>query len=187
MKTQSREPRRGGFTLIETAFSVMIIGLSVVAMVQVFGQGSRTNDYQKELSQATFLAQEIREMTAGLPLVDPQTGDATFGPEEVSVSFYDDIDDFRSITFSPPRDSNRNVLSSMAGWSQRVTVHSVFEDNVKLPSHADVIAYYFDGGPAPYPPNGTTSTVRVAVDVFHNGRLITTQSWLVTAGDPVVE
>ena len=104
----------GGFTLIEAAMAVVIIGVGVLAMVDAQGAFIRANLWSSHAATATFLANEVREYTRLLPKHDPvvsitisggSPGPGTlygWGPNagEFDVSDFDDIDDFDGITFS---------------------------------------------------------------------------------------
>ncbi|MCA9287569.1 MAG: prepilin-type N-terminal cleavage/methylation domain-containing protein [Phycisphaerales bacterium] len=97
-----------GFTLIETAMSLVIIGVGVVAVVDAQQAFMRSNTWSSQAASGTFLAGEIREMTRHLDRHDPVTGlflDGPtlvgWGPEigEVTVQDYDDLDDFDGVEF----------------------------------------------------------------------------------------
>lgn len=98
-----------GFTLIETALATVIIGVGVVAIVEAHQAFMRSNTWSSHAATATFLGNEIRELTMGLPKHDPVTGlrmgpDGVegWGPEpgELVVADFDDLDDFDGITFA---------------------------------------------------------------------------------------
>jgi prepilin-type N-terminal cleavage/methylation domain-containing protein len=106
-------PHRRGFTLIETALATIIVGVGVLALVESQQAFIRANAWSTHSATATYLANEIREMTRRMPRHDPVTGlysqtvngAATlrgWGPEagESTVADFDDIDDFDGITFS---------------------------------------------------------------------------------------
>lgn len=104
----------GGFTLIEASMATVIIGVGVLAMVDAQSSFIVSNQWSSHAATATFLANEIREMTRGLPKHDPVVGlflqsDGEggttlmgWGPEpgETTLSDFDDIDDFDGIVFS---------------------------------------------------------------------------------------
>ncbi len=116
--------RRSGsaFTLIETSLALVIIGVGVLALIDAQQSFIRTNGWSSHAATATYLANEIREMTRRLPRHDPTTGLyfvegaggvgelRGWGPEpgEVEVNDYDDLDDFDGLrlTFNgtPGRD-----------------------------------------------------------------------------------
>lgn len=112
----TRIPRRpgrlagaaGGFTLIETAMALVIIGVGVVAMVDAQQAFMKSNTWSSQAASATFLASEIREFTRHLDRHDPVTGLELdggnlvgWGPEigEVTPGDYDDLDDFDGVEF----------------------------------------------------------------------------------------
>lgn len=104
----------GGFTLIEASLATVIIGVGVLAMVDAQSSFIVSNQWSSHAASATFLANEIRELTRPLPKHDPVVGlfvedgdEGTpilhgWGPDagEVTLDDFDDIDDFDGITFS---------------------------------------------------------------------------------------
>lgn len=115
-KPNQSRGRRGdeGFTLIETSMATVIIGVGVLAMVDAQSAFIVSNQWSSHAASATFLANEIRELTRGLPKHDPvnglmliDDGEGTmvisgwgYDGGEVTVDDFDDIDDFDGITFS---------------------------------------------------------------------------------------
>lgn len=117
---QSRGVRRPsrttaqGFTLIETSLATLIVGIGVLAMVDAQSSFIVSNQWSSHAASATFLANEIRELTRNLPKHDPVAGIAMVddgsgnmivngwgvNAGEVVVGDFDDIDDFDGVTFS---------------------------------------------------------------------------------------
>lgn len=182
----NRHPRRlrraGGFTLIEAALTTVIVGTGVLAIVAAQQAYHMKNNWATRTTTAMLLANEMRELTLGLPLHDPITGETTYGPEsdEDSVVAYDDLDDFAgTITsgvgsgtdFSPPVNALRQEIDDLSGWTQRVTVENVLPD-------------YIDASFAQ--PMGSTDVMRVTVDVLYRppgatqDEAITRLTWVVT-------
>ena len=62
--------RRNGFTLLESLFAAMLIGLVIAALVASSGAFTMANAAAVDLSTAEFLTEEIRELTTGLPFAD---------------------------------------------------------------------------------------------------------------------
>ncbi len=171
MKSQTSriKPQKSvrGFTLIEVLIATILVGFSIAALMAANGTLSMANGAGADQSTAEFLAEQIRELTAMLAVVDPTTGIATFGPEplEASVVSYDDVDDFHdfsSIYLGGPISATRTVLTEFSAFSQQVTVENVSLAN--LDQVADV----------PH----SSPFVRVTVRVFKSGRLICTTSWI---------
>jgi prepilin-type N-terminal cleavage/methylation domain-containing protein len=111
--TRRRRRARRGFTLMETALTTVIIGVGVLALIEAQQAFMRSNAWSTQAATATYLANEIREMTRKLPRHDPVTGlyltgtppSTTlngWGPEpgETSASDFDDIDDFDGMVFA---------------------------------------------------------------------------------------
>lgn len=164
-----RRPRRvrRGFTLIEAALATVIVGVGVLAMVSAQQAFHRKNRFSTHASTATWLANEMREMTFTLPRHDPVTGRSYWGPEpgELSIEDFDDLDDFdgaagTGLVFSAelgngPVNARRELIANMPGWAQTITVHNVDPHDIDAPpgSVAD----------------GTTSMMRVEVLVTYQG------------------
>jgi type II secretory pathway pseudopilin PulG len=154
---------RRAFTLVEAMVAMLIIGLTIAALVASTGAFSRTNAAGIDLSTAEFLIEEIRELTASLPVVDPQTSTTTFGIEtgEAGLAQYDDLDDFNNAVFNPPIDINRTALVNFAGFSQQVQVR-----NVAVNALNTVVA------------NHSSNFYRVTVNILMNGTQISTATWI---------
>lgn len=103
-----------GFTLIETSLALVIVGVGVLALIDAQQSFIRTNGWSSHAATATYLANEIREMTRRLPRHDPTTGLyfipgaegaqelRGWGPEtgEVEVNDFDDLDDFDGLSLA---------------------------------------------------------------------------------------
>ena len=136
MRSRKRHHRSGGFTLLEAAFAIMVIGTGVLAILAAQQAFHRQNDWAQRSSNAMLLANELRELTLSLPLNDPITGTDTVGAEEgeTSVADYDDVDDFagplvfgkrHGLIFDPPINALRQQITDLPGWSQRIEVVNV--------------------------------------------------------------
>jgi len=163
MKQSKRHRRSCGLTLIETLVAMVIIGLTIAAIVASTTAFTRAGGAGLDLSTAEFLIEEIREMTATLPVVDPENGTATFGPEsgETTPADYDDLDDFDGAAFSPPLDIHRNSLDDFAVFTQQITVENV--------DPADMTQVR---------PDHSTPFVRVTVQIIRNGQVLSTCRWV---------
>ncbi|MDX2117635.1 MAG: prepilin-type N-terminal cleavage/methylation domain-containing protein [Planctomycetota bacterium] len=109
-----RRARRmgGGFTLLETSMALVIIGVGVLAFVEAQKSFIQNNNWSSRAATATFLANEIREMTKRFSRHDPVTGLSITGTGssavitgwgtesgELSVDDYNDLDDLDGKTF----------------------------------------------------------------------------------------
>lgn len=155
-----------GFSLVEVLIAILLVGLAVASLVAANSAFTKANGAGTDLSTAEFLAEQIRELTALLPVVEPETPESgvdVFGPEpgETLLATYDDLNDFDGKSFSPPINANRTALADLAAYSQQVTVENVDKSNFE-----QVVA---DHG---------SSFVRVTVRVYLNSKEITSASWL---------
>lgn len=152
----------GGFSLIEVLIAIILVGLAVAALVGANSALTDANGAGTDLTTAEFLIGEISELTALLPVIDPENGVSTFGPETgETLADYDDLDDFSGANFSPPINTQRAAINSAAGFSQQITVQNVSASNFE-----QVVS------------NHTSDFVRVTVRIFSNSRLISSESWI---------
>lgn len=115
-----------GFTLMEVALAIVIVGVGALALLELSTVCTNQNRSSAELTTAAMLAQHVQEMIADLPLTDPAVGSTHFGSEPGELlSNYDDVDDFDGLVLTPPRDSTRAIIPGMSRFSQRVTVYPV--------------------------------------------------------------
>lgn len=150
-----------GFSLIEVLIAIILIGLAIASLIAANSSFTEANAAGTNLSTADFLLEQIRELTILLPVIDPNDGTSTFGPEEVSLADYDDLDDFDGANFSPPISADREVLNDFAAFSQQVTV-----ENVNAADFEQVVSDHY------------SFFVRVTVKVFLNSREIISASWI---------
>lgn len=156
-----RAARRRGFTLIETALATIIVGVGIVASMQLFATCSVHNRSSNQMTAAMLLCDNVREAMAGLNFNDPTTGKTTWGAEESGLAGFDDVDDFDGQTFSPPIDSLRAPITTMAQYSQVVSVVPIFIN--KLNSNLNDSALEISKGTY-------TGAVRVRVRVLYRLR-----------------
>lgn len=150
-----------GFTIIEALIAIILVGLAVVSLMAANGSFTKANGAAVDLSTSEFLIEQLRELTAMLAVVDPQTDISTFGPEEAALAGYDDLDDFDGVSFSPPINANRQPLNDFAAFTQQITVQNVSSSNFEqvVPDHS-------------------SNFVRVTVKVFLNSREISSSAWI---------
>jgi prepilin-type N-terminal cleavage/methylation domain-containing protein len=154
--------QNSGFTMVEVLIAILLIGLAIASLMAANQAFTKANNVGTDLSTAEFLIEQIKELTALLPVVDPQTELATFGPEVgETLANYDDLDDFDGRNFSPPINADRNLLNDYATFSQQVTVNNVNASNFE-----QIVG---DHG---------SNFVRVTVSIYQNAQLITSASWL---------
>jgi len=111
--------------------AIILVGIAIASLVAASRTFTRITGTAAEVSTAEFLAEQIRELMVLLPVIDPQTGTGTFGPEpdEATLADYDDLDDFDDAALSPPISADRAVLSDFAAYTQQITVENVNPSN----------------------------------------------------------
>ena len=165
MRRTSKRVGRGGFSLVEVAVTTVIVGVGVTSLLLSVGSGTKVNGGAQELTQAVFLAQEIREWTVKLPFSDPDPADAGNppGPDGTSpLVFVDDLDDLMSVTFSPPRSGTGQPLNALTGWGQRINI--TWRDPDDLSSVVSP---------------GASDIVYVQVEILRRGKVVYTTGWIV--------
>ena len=162
---RSRAPAIRGFTLVEILVAVVIIGIAIAALVGANGAFTQVNGAAVDLSTAEFLIEEIRELTTTLPVIDPESGTDTFGPEadEATVADYDDLDDFDNASFCPPVDVSATALTDFSSFTQQITVENVDPSSLETP-----VADH------------TSDFVRIKVTIVQNNRPVSSASWIRT-------
>lgn len=160
---------RAGFTLIEAMIATVVIGLGVLALIHSLGAGTRVNSVSRDMTQAVFLAQEIRELTLQLPFSDPDEADMGNppGPDGADpATFVDDLDDLMNTTYNPPvmasGSGTMQTISGMTGWSQVVDLEWKDPDRLTLTV-----------------PDGSSDVINVTATIQKDGRDVLSTSWLV--------
>jgi Tfp pilus assembly protein PilV len=150
--------------LIEAALTTIIIGVGVVALVQLLAVGTKNNDTSAQMTTAVNLINNIHEIMAGMPLYDPSYP-TTWNAHLSSVANFAGITEFDGATFSPPLDNTRASMSGYGAWSESITVQSLNEDNL-----ATTVT-----------DSTTQNAARVTVTVSQNGSQVYEASWVAAA------
>ena len=110
--TKRPRDRRRGFTLMEAAIVTAIVGIGIVAMMELLAAGTMANTQSSELTTAMGLASNIHERAIATP--------------------YDQLfTEFNDFSRSPPVNAKKDQISGMTGWQQVVDVLYVDPDNVR--------------------------------------------------------
>lgn len=144
--------------------AIVIIGTGVLAMLQLLAAGSMANGGGTELTTAVNLANNIHEITIGVPFQNP-TSKTSLVKDSGGPKNYTYLWDFNGDSYSPPLDVTRNPISVYSSWTQVVTVSSVDPNNLTFVEPSN---------------DPTIPTARVAVAVKHNAKVVYQASWLVT-------
>ena len=163
----TRRARRA-FTLIEASLVTVIVGVGVVAMMQLLAAGTASNAVGNQTTTAVNLANNIHEICYGLPFYDRELPTQWSTKEAGGVANYDNVLDMDDESFSPPLDVRRERMAGYEKWTQRVAVQTVGQDYLS----------------STRPDTTAEPTVRVTVTILHNGRQVYETSWLAVAPSP---
>ena len=157
--------RSTGFTLAEVLMAALVMGVGLTAIMGALRSGTQVNTYATDVSQAVFLAQELRECTAHLSFSDPDSEqqDNPPGLDEASISLADDLDDYNHQAFSPPVSSIGDSLTDMSRWSQAIDI--TWKDDNDIATNVS---------------DGASDTAYVKVTIRHDGQVVLTTGWIVS-------
>ncbi|MBI5555869.1 MAG: prepilin-type N-terminal cleavage/methylation domain-containing protein [Elusimicrobia bacterium] len=128
-----------GFSLAEILVAVVVIAIALVPLIVVLGQGVKRGKDPQKITVATMLAQDLMEeimpklfdenpsnpdSPAGL---GPETGETRSGTPPNGN--YDDVDDFRNYTESPPKEVAGTNMTEYTGFARTVAVDYIQEAN----------------------------------------------------------
>ena len=113
LQDKSSDPRsrkrliRRGFTLIEAAIVTVIVGVGIMAMLELLAAGSMANGASAELTTAMGLASNMHEMSLGVE--------------------YKDVMTLNGLSNQPPKDAKKQPITdpSLANWRQQMAVSYV--------------------------------------------------------------
>ena len=107
VQSARRSPRcqRRGFTLIEAAMTTVIVGIGVLALMELLASGTVSNIRGTEMTTGVNLAKNIRELAL----------QKTFA----------ELPAMNNVSRKPPIDSRGEELTDMSEWQQEIKVESV--------------------------------------------------------------
>ncbi|MCF7975340.1 MAG: prepilin-type N-terminal cleavage/methylation domain-containing protein [Phycisphaerae bacterium] len=152
---------RSGMTLIEVMIATLLIAVALSAMLGANGYVTQVNRAGGDLSVAQSLLEHIKEKTEALPVADPETSNAVFGPEEDDWTAYDDLDDFDGASFCPPIDGRGDTLPQWSTFTQQIVVENVKVDDLTAPV-ADLDSNFY----------------RVTVTILSQESEVTSATWI---------
>ena len=121
-----RNSRCRAFGCVETIFSILLVGGVMVAALHSIGASVTGRKFSDGRARGQFLADSLMteilaqayqdEDNAGL--LGLETGEA-----DVHRNKFDDVDDYRGHTDSPPKHRDGNAINGFSNWSRIVTVN----------------------------------------------------------------
>lgn len=161
--------RKGAFSLAETAVSVFIVGVLVVAALNTVGAATVAQQAIGDRGKGELLAHDL--MTEVLQQRYEEPDDTpTFGREssesDGSREFYDDVDDYHAWNSSPPEYKDGTEIPDLSGWRRTVAVYWVDPSDLTNVIGADA------------------GVKRINVTVTHNDKVMATIVAIRTADPP---
>lgn len=127
-RTNSSRAHRRGLGLVEVVVSALLVGLVVVASMRTVGSVFQMWQVTADQSDGTTLAQFL--MTEALQARYEEPDDTPlFGLEGAEAANlrtgWDDVDDYKVWSASPPQANDGTALVGYAGWTRSVVVQKV--------------------------------------------------------------
>lgn len=129
---------RSGFTLIESALSILLVGVTLVAAMHCVGAARTSAVTLTERARALALARNLLAEILQQAYADPEAGPASTGIEDnekgATRALFDDADDYDGWTASPPQYKNGDVVPASDGYEQLAAVVWVPPHNLQQTS-----------------------------------------------------
>lgn len=112
---------RRAFTLAEAIVATALVGVLSVSVLNASASAAQRRGDTARKATAALLAQELIDEIISKPLDDPD------GVQDspVNRASYDDVDDYRALSESPPRKPDGTAMPGMTGWSRTVALQWV--------------------------------------------------------------
>jgi len=122
------------FTLVETAFSILIVSVMLAAVLNTVAAAGRGEALLAERARGLLLAQALLGEILAQSYADPAYGPGSFGigADELTGnrSLFDDVDDYAGWTADPPQNKDGTPVSESKGYEQVVNVAWVDPNNL---------------------------------------------------------
>ena len=133
IRKSPRFAHRGGLTLVEAMFSIVIVGTVIVMALHTFGSVARGRQIVAVRHIGSALGRQLMSEVLQNRYEEPDDTPA-FGPEGAeslaSRADYDDVDDYHGWSASPPETKEGSAIPDLDGWRRSVSVQYVDPDAV---------------------------------------------------------
>lgn len=165
---------RRGFTLVEAALSIALVGGLLAASLQAVSGIGAQRQTTLERARGFVLAKMLMEEIMALPYLEPGVTSSTIGPgagenATGNRSLFDDVDDYNGWKEEPPADKDGGKITGFEGWSREVSVQWVDPDDGKTVKASD------------------TRVKKITVKAKRNGVIVTLSALRARAYDAAVE
>lgn len=147
MHTQASNPRRAGFTLAESAISVVIVSVMMCAALTAVAGAARGGRIEADRQRGLFLAEQLMGELLGKAYLEPGAATSAIGPEVGEVNgnrdLFDDVDDYAG--WKEPQSAgdtgleyaDGTAIPQTGGWSRDVAIVYVQPTNLNVSSVSD--------------------------------------------------
>ena len=116
----------GGFTLIESVMSVLIIAVMYAAVLNTVGSSRQTQVAvtlnRKGHELAEHLMSEIMQQPYWDPVLQAGMGPSSAEAATGNRSLFNDVDDYNNWTKSPPQYKSGAAIPGFDGWERKVKI-----------------------------------------------------------------
>lgn len=123
-----RTPRRPGISLIEASVATLIVGVLFIAAMESVRHAHVAQAIISDQATGSWLADGLMDEILGCAYEDDQVS-GTLGLETGETgsnrSRFDDVDDYRNYSDSPPQSKSGQVSTDLAKWKRDVRVEWV--------------------------------------------------------------
>jgi hypothetical protein len=127
-KSEIRNPKSRGLSLVEVVASTMIVGMMSVAALNSLGAATRSAHSIGNRAVAMGLADDLMSEILQQPYEEP-TQTVAFGRESGEAATpragFDDVDDYNGWSQSPPQYRSGATIPDRTNWRHRVQVSRV--------------------------------------------------------------
>jgi len=118
---------RRGISLVEVTISMVIVSITSLAVIQMFGVTAKTRALSSDRVRGLHLAAELLAEIKAQHWADPENGIESFGVrmdeyDGKTRTRYNDIDDYDGWNASPPLHPDGSEIPGFSGWQRSVTV-----------------------------------------------------------------
>ena len=124
---------RRGITLVEVAISTLLVGLVMVTSLRTMGSVMQTWQVSGEQTLAVNLAHELMAEIQQHAYQDPEEPGNDLGINTGELASdrttFDDVDDYKNWSKSPPETRDGTQLTAYNGWNRSVEIKKVSNAN----------------------------------------------------------
>ena len=130
----SHRHRRGN-SMMEVVISTLLISVVLIGALKSVGGAARTVRAGSEKIDGQTLAFDLMAEIVALPYIDPNASTPIFGIESDETSSpsnrseFDDTDDYRNWTESPPANKSGTAIADTTGWTRSVAITKLSRGN----------------------------------------------------------